>query len=242
MDTREHERVLALINNPPPGSKLAAARDYGIDLTLFLHSLDLSPEDRLRELEDAQPFLEELRRATKRGGRPVTSFERTLAALSEAGIRFVVIGGVAMYARGSAHLTRDLDVCYQRTPENIEKLASALAPYHPHLRGASPDVPFVFDARTISNGMNFTLNTDLGELDLLGEVAGLGQYPQVVAYASPVTVWGRACDALSIEGLIRSKRAAGRSRDLEAVRELESLAELDHHPDKGQQGESGDKS
>jgi len=242
MDSREHERVLDLINNPPPGSKLAAARDYGIDLTLFLHSLELSPEERLRELEDAQPFLEELRRATKKGGRPVTSLERTLAVLSDAGIKFVVIGGVAMYARGSAHLTRDLDICYERTQRNIDKLASALAPFHPHLRGAPPDVPFVLDARTISNGMNFTLSTDLGELDLLGEVAGLGQYPQVMACATPVMVWGRACDALSIEGLIRSKRAAGRSRDLEAVRELEGLAELEQHPAKGQGGELGDES
>jgi hypothetical protein len=65
MDTAERERLIKLINNPPPGSKLAAAREYGIDLTLFLHSLELSPEERIRELDEAQPVLEELRRAVK---------------------------------------------------------------------------------------------------------------------------------------------------------------------------------
>lgn len=63
MDNRQRKRILELIQNPPAGSKLAAARDYGIDLTLFLHSLELSPEERIRELDAAQPFLEELRRA-----------------------------------------------------------------------------------------------------------------------------------------------------------------------------------
>jgi hypothetical protein len=65
MNEQQRRRILDLIRNPPPGSKLAAARDYGIDLTLFLHSLELSPEERLRELDAAQPFLEELRRASK---------------------------------------------------------------------------------------------------------------------------------------------------------------------------------
>lgn len=65
MTTEERRRIIDLINHPPIGSKLAAARDYGIDLTLFLHSLELSPEERLRELDAAQPFLEDLRRAAK---------------------------------------------------------------------------------------------------------------------------------------------------------------------------------
>jgi hypothetical protein len=65
MNAEERERLIELINNPPPGSKLAAAREYGIDLTLFLHSLELSPGERLQELDAAQPFLEELRRAAE---------------------------------------------------------------------------------------------------------------------------------------------------------------------------------
>ena len=226
MDTKERERIIELINNPPPGSKLAAARDFGIDLTLFLHTLELSPEQRLQELDAVQPFLEELRRAGKRQGSMVI-LERMLGVLDDAQVKFVVIGGVAMYVRGSSRLTRDLDVCYERSPQNMERLACALASYHPRLRGAPRDLPFVLDARTLSRGMNFTLTTDLGDVDLMGEVAGLGQYPQVEAHASPIEISGRRCDVLTVEGLILAKRASGRPRDSEAVHELEGLPELE---------------
>src|SRR5215469_10288221 len=109
----------------------------------------------------------------------MVNLEQTLRVLEEAGVKFVVIGGAAMYARGSPHLTRDVDICYERSSQNLERLARALAPHHPRLRGAPADLPFVFDTRTLASGMNFTLDTDLGELDLLGEVAGLGQYAEV---------------------------------------------------------------
>jgi hypothetical protein len=66
MDTREYDRVLELINNPPPGSKLAAAKAFGIDLTLLIRRLELTPTERLEELESAQQFIQELRKATNR--------------------------------------------------------------------------------------------------------------------------------------------------------------------------------
>jgi len=171
----------------------------------------------------------------------MVNLERTLTVLAEAGVRFVVIGGVAMYARGSAHLTRDLDICYERSTQNLERITQALAPYHPRLRGAPPGLPFVLDVRTLSNGMNFTLDTDLGELDLLGEVAGLGQYQNVVRSASSIIVGGTACDTLSLRGLIQAKRAAARPRDLEAVVELEALAELEEISGETTGGDSGEK-
>ena len=99
-----------------------------------------------------------------------------LKALYDASLEFVVIGGAAMHLQGSAYVTKDVDFCYARTPKNIERLAAALAPYHPRLRGVPEGMPFVFDARAIAQGLNFTLTTDLGDLDFLGEVTGLGSY------------------------------------------------------------------
>ena len=95
------------------------------------------------------------------------NFEATLKLLAGAGVNFVVVGGYAATLHGSAYLTRDLDICYERTPENMQRLVSALRPYHPRLRGAPPELPFLFD-KTLANGMNFTLETDLGAVDLLG--------------------------------------------------------------------------
>jgi hypothetical protein len=152
--------------------------------------------------------------------------EETIRILHGAGVEFVVIGGVAMGLQGSAHLTRDIDFCYARTPENMERLAKALEPFRPALRGAPPGLPFRFDAKTIASGLNFTLTTDLGDLDFLGEVSGLGFFQEVLTMTDVRNVGGVDCRVLSIEGLIKSKIAAGRPRDLYVLPELRGLSEL----------------
>jgi hypothetical protein len=96
----------------------------------------------------------------------VTDFERLLAVLIEANVEFIVIGGFAATAYGSAHVTVDLDIVYRRTAENILRLAKAIEPLQPHLCGAPPGLPFHFDPETINKGLNFTLRTIAGDLDL----------------------------------------------------------------------------
>src|SRR5215475_8219685 len=100
--------------------------------------------------------------------------EKILELLKNADVEFIVIGGVAMVAHGSAHVTFDIDFCYRRTQENIEKICAVLAPFHIKLRGAPTDLPFRFDPETVRHGLNFTLDSDLGDIDLLGEVSGIG--------------------------------------------------------------------
>jgi len=92
-------------------------------------------------------------------------FEAVIGLLADAGVDFVVIGGVAMLVHGSAHVTQDIDFCYSRSRENIRRLTSALLPYHPRLRGAPEGLPFMFDEETIRRGLNFTLSTDLGDVN-----------------------------------------------------------------------------
>ena len=77
----------------------------------------------------------------------MTDFERLFAALVNGGVEFIVIGGMAATAHGSAHVTVDLDIVYRRTSENVERLAMALLPLQPYLRGAPPGLPFRFDGR-----------------------------------------------------------------------------------------------
>ena len=96
--------------------------------------------------------------------------ETLLKDLHRLDVEFVIIGGMAAVAHGSAYLTLDLDLCYSRKKENVEKLAQALASFHPRLRGAPADLPFRLDAATLRSGLNFTLTTDVGDLDILGEV------------------------------------------------------------------------
>ena len=82
------------------------------------------------------------------------------------------------------------------------------------------------DAETLKAGLNFTLSTDLGDIDLLGEVAGLGMYQAVEENSEEVAVFGIRCRALTLEGLIKAKRASGRPKDLRILPELEALLEL----------------
>ena len=153
-----------------------------------------------------------------------TAYARLVEALVDAGVRFVVIGGVALVARGGARLTQDLDVVYDRAPDNLDRLVAAVGPLHPRLRGAPPELPFFFDARTLRSGLNFTFVTDAGELDIFGEVAGLGGYLEAEAASSIVTLFGRDVRLLGLDGLERTKRAAGRAKDLldlETIRALQ---------------------
>lgn len=152
--------------------------------------------------------------------------EEVLRVLYDEDVDVVLIGGGAMQLQGSAYTTEDLDFCYARTKPNIAKLARALAPYHPRLRGAPEGLPFHFDAATIERGSNFTLETDLGALDFLGQVAGFADYEAIKSTSDLIPILGMKCHVLSLPGLIRAKEAAGRKKDLEAVIELKGLLQI----------------
>jgi predicted nucleotidyltransferase len=143
--------------------------------------------------------------------------------LKDCQVEFIVIGGVAAAAHGSARATFDLDVVYRRTPENIERLARCLQSHRPYLRNAPPGLPFRFDPETIQRGLNFTLVTDLGPLDVLGEVTGGGKYEDLLPHAVTLDAFGVSCPCLNLRLLIQVKRAAGRPKDFEAVAEMEAL-------------------
>jgi hypothetical protein len=153
----------------------------------------------------------------------VTDFKKLLEVLTDHRVEFIVIGGVALIAHGHARLTEDLDICYRRTPENLEKLAAALEPLGPTLRGAPPGLPFRVDALTLKSGLNFTLQSSAGDIDLLGEVTGIGGYSELAGDAVERHIYGRPVRIMSLSALERSKLAAGRAKDLgdlEAIREI----------------------
>lgn len=155
----------------------------------------------------------------------MTDFGRLLAALVHAGVEFVVIGGMAAMAHGSAHVTVDLDVVYHRTLDNIARLAAALSPLQPYLRGAPPGLPFRFDADTIKRGLNFTLVTAAGDLDVMGEAAGGGTYEALLPRSEVRRIFDLDVRFVDLEMLIHLKRSAGRPKDLERIAELEALTE-----------------
>jgi hypothetical protein len=148
-----------------------------------------------------------------------------LQLLSGTGARVLVIGGLAMTLHGSDHVTTDIDALYSRNPEDIEKLAAGMAAVHPRLRGAPPDLPFIWDARTLKMGMNFTFDTDIGRIDLLADVGG-PPFEELWQRSVGMEVYGVAVNVIALDDLIGLKKAAGRIKDRAHLMELEALRTL----------------
>ena len=155
----------------------------------------------------------------------MTDYRSLLRCLFEGGVEFILVGGAAATAHGAARLTQDLDIVYRRSEDNVGRLVRALEPYRPYLRGVPPGLPFQWDTETVLRGLNFTLTTTLGDLDLLGEITGGGRFEDLLAHCITIHVFGIECKCLGLERLIHVKRAAGRPKDLEAVAELEAILE-----------------
>jgi predicted nucleotidyltransferase len=155
----------------------------------------------------------------------VIDFRELIRSLSTSGVEFIIVGGFAATAHGAARSTSDLDIVYRRADQNLEKLVEALRPLKPYLRGAPPGLPFVWDLRTMRSGLNFTLTTTVGDIDLLGEVIGGGSFEDLLPSSVELHLFGFVCHCLGLERLIHVKRAAGRPKDLEAIAELEALLE-----------------
>ncbi len=140
-------------------------------------------------------------------------------------VDFILIGGMAAILHGSARVTFDVDLIYSRTHENIQRLANALAAHSPYLRDAPPSLPFSWDAKTIRSGLNFTLTTSLGDVDLFCEVAQGDTYHDLLAHSFDVEAFGVRFKCVDLPTLIRIKEAAGRAKDHEAIAELRVLLE-----------------
>jgi hypothetical protein len=135
----------------------------------------------------------------------------------------VVIGGLGARLYGSPSVTNDTDVCYQRSPENLERLAAALRQLHAELRGAERAAPFQLDAKTLAAGDHFTFITDAGNLDILGTPAGVEGFDPLEREAKVFRFDGLTVPVASIDDLISMKRAAGRPKDLIEIEVLGAL-------------------
>ena len=147
-------------------------------------------------------------------------YRTIISALTDHDLEFVIIGAVALVLHGSARVTRDLDICYSREASQLQRLAKALKPLAPRLRGAPADLPFTLDVATLRSGLNFTLQSSAGDLDLLGEVTGLGSFAVVRRLSVVMRVYDRDVSVLSLDGLERAKRATGRLKDLADLEEI----------------------
>lgn len=152
-------------------------------------------------------------------------FFEPLRVLSEHGVEFVVIGGLGGVLQGAPWVTWDVDICYARNEQNLERLAQALRAMEAQLRGVDEEVPFVLDAETLRRGDAFTFDTRYGPVDILGTPGGFSDYDELSANAVEVDLDGLRVQAASIEDLIRMKSTSDRPKDRAMLEQLGALRE-----------------
>lgn len=148
-----------------------------------------------------------------------------LKRLSDHGVEYVVVGGMAGVLHGGSMVTEDLDLCAPLTQDNLARILVALKELSPRHRMSPQQPPLPEDPAKLAGFKNLFLATDFGQLDILSEITGVGAYPEVVRHAVQVTLAGVSYRVLDLDALIASKRALGRPRDLQAARELEAIRE-----------------
>jgi predicted nucleotidyltransferase len=163
----------------------------------------------------------------------ILPFHDLLKRLSDFGVEFVVVGGVAATLHGSARITTDLDVCAPLGEPNLSKILAALKDIQPRLRMRPDRMPLPYDPARLQGLNNLYLETDLGQLDFLGEITGIGSFSEALEHTVPVDLGGVICRVLDLESLIIAKKAAGRRKDLEAVIELEVIQQRRPNPPAG---------
>ncbi|MGH7684103.1 MAG: hypothetical protein ACREMT_07160 [Vulcanimicrobiaceae bacterium] len=139
---------------------------------------------------------------------------------------FVVVGGAAMRLHGSTYVTQDVDIVYERSRENAQRIVAALGPFRPRPREFPADLPFIFDVQTLLVADILTLESDAGDIDLLATLKGVGNYPTIEAASEWFSLDDLAFQVLSIDGLIAAKTASGRPKDKAGVVELRALKEI----------------
>jgi hypothetical protein len=151
---------------------------------------------------------------------------RILRELLEHEVDFVLVGGLAGIARGSAYPSYDVDIAYGRERENLVRLAAALSDLDARLRGAPSDVPFLLDAETLARGAHFTFDTPYGSIDILHDPDGAPSYGELRrAAGEPEEVEGFRLRVASIDHLIGMKEAAGRTKDKLMASELRVISD-----------------
>lgn len=147
----------------------------------------------------------------------MTGFGRILEDLNDAGVRYVLIGGIALIRHGVVRATRDIDAVFDPDPHNVDRIRSLVDQWGATRPDGSP-IP----EGGIAGDRTIHLSTPHGELDLLSEAAAGLAFSDLLTRSEVRRVDGVGAPICSLEDLVAMKRLAGRERDLVDLADLES--------------------
>lgn len=142
----------------------------------------------------------------------VTDLPGLLAKLCDAGVEFIVVGGVACVIQGAPITTNDLDIVHRRTPENIARLLAVLLELDATMRYDFANRGLRPTTELLAGTGHLNLSTSLGPIDPLCELDGLG-FEELLDNTQSVTDEGRLLRVLDLPTLIAVKTKAGRPKD-----------------------------
>ena len=155
-----------------------------------------------------------------------SDFLNLLERLVKAEVNFVIVGGFAGVVHGCTYVTQDIDICCDFSPVNLLALQRAISDLHPVHRMTPKRKKLQLTEQACGQFKNLYLDTDIGQLDCLSFIDGLGDYSQVKRESELIEVEEMKVRVLSLDALIKSKKSMSRPRDKEAVLQLEAIKEL----------------
>jgi len=149
-----------------------------------------------------------------------------LDRLAEAGVEFVVVGGFAGIVHGCTYVTQDIDICCNFSQKNLLKLQQGISDVHPVHRMTPGKKEFKLTKQDSVQYKNLYLDTDIGQLDCLGIIDGVGDFVEVKKASETLELEGIRVHVLSLDALVKAKKATGRPRDIEMIKQLENIKKL----------------
>ena len=149
-----------------------------------------------------------------------------LERLVNAGVDFIIIGGFAGVVHGCTYVTQDIDICCDFKPATLLALQKAISDLHPVHRMTPGRKKLKLTEQTCGQFKNLYLDTDIGQLDCLSCIDGLGDYNEVKGESELFEVEEIKMRVLSVDALIKTKKSMNRLRDKEAVLQLEAIQKL----------------
>jgi hypothetical protein len=155
-----------------------------------------------------------------------SDFLNLLERLVKAGVDFVIVGGFAGVVHGCTYVTQDVDICCDFSAANLLALQTAISDLDPVHRMTPGRKKLQLTKQTCSQLKNLYLDTNIGQLDCLSFIDGLGDYGQVKRASRLIEVEDMKMFVLSVDALVKTKRAMNRPRDREAIFQLEAIKKL----------------